>query len=52
MEERSSGGVPSIDVTFSDGYKDTIVLSRFYANEEERADRVEACHYTGKIILF
>ena len=52
VEERSSGGVPSIDVTFSDGYKDTIVLSRFYANEEERADRVEACHYTGKLTFF
>ena len=52
MEERSSEGVPRIDITFPDGYKDTLVLSRFYANEEERADRVEACHYTGKLTFF
>ena len=52
VEERSSGGLPRIDITFPDGYKDTLVLSRFYANEEERTDRVEACHYTGKLIIF
>merc|ERR1711997_658303 len=33
VEERSSNGAPSIDVTFSDGYQDTLILNKYYANE-------------------
>ena len=49
MEERSSDGIPSISVTFPDGYTDNIVLSRFYANEEDRMAKAEHCHYIGHL---
>ena len=48
-EERSANGAPSVSIAFPDGYKDTLVLSRYYANEEERMDRVKACHYIGHL---
>ena len=48
-EERSSNGAPSVSVAFPDGYKDTLVLERYYANEEERMERTEACHYIGHL---
>ena len=51
VEERSSNGAPSIDVTFSDGYQDTLILNKYYANEEDLKKGVEACHYTGKLQL-
>ena len=49
VEERSSSGAPSVSIAFPDGYKDTMVLSRYYANEQERMDRVKACHYIGHL---
>merc|ERR1712008_388830 len=48
-EERSSNGAPSVSIAFPDGYKDTLVLERYYANEEERMERTEACHYIGHL---
>ena len=35
-EERTLDGAPSVVVTFPDGYTDTILLSRHYANDEDR----------------
>merc|ERR1711899_700739 len=46
---RSSDSAPSVSITFPDGQKDTMVLSRFYANEQQRMDRVKACHYIGHL---
>merc|ERR1711899_88817 len=46
---RSSDSAPSVSITFPDGQKDTMVLSRFYANEQQRMDRVKACHYTDHL---
>merc|ERR1711935_486269 len=48
-EERSFNGAPSVSIAFPDGYKDTLVLERYYANEEERMERTEACHYIGHL---
>merc|ERR1712172_224711 len=49
VEERSSNGSPSIVVTFSDGYQDNLVLSKFYANEQNRMASKERCHYIGHL---
>ena len=49
IQERSFNGAPSVSIAFPDGYKDTLVLERYYANEEERMERTEACHYIGHL---
>ena len=49
VEERSLNGSPSIVVTFPDGYQDTLVLSKFYANEQNRMASKERCHYIGHL---
>merc|ERR1712172_402987 len=49
VEERSSNGAPSIVVTFSDGYQDVLVLSKFYANKQNRIAAKERCHYIGHL---
>merc|ERR1711935_1049505 len=49
VEERSLNGSPSIAVTFPDGYKDTLVLNKFYANEQNRMASKERCHYIGHL---
>ena len=36
VEERSFNGSPRVEVTFSDGYTDTMVLNKHYATEEDR----------------
>ena len=49
VEERSSNGAPSIVVTFPDGYQDALVLSKFYANKQNRIASKERCHYIGHL---
>jgi len=49
VEERSLNGSPSIAVTFPDGYQDTLVLNKFYANEQNRMASKERCHYIGHL---
>ena len=48
-EKKTSNGAPSISITFPDGQKDTLLLSKFYGNEEERKAGVERCHYNGHL---
>ena len=48
-EKKTSNGAPSIGITFPDGQKDTLLLSKFYSNEEERKSGVERCHYNGHL---
>merc|ERR1712008_667614 len=49
VEERSSNEAPSIVVTFPDGYQDVLVLSKFYANKQNRIASKERCHYIGHL---
>merc|ERR1712172_439471 len=49
VEERSSNGAPSIVVTFPDGYQDVLVLSKFFANKQNRIASKERCHYIGHL---
>ena len=48
-KERSYNGVPSVSVVFPDGYKDTLVLSKFHANEKDRIANKEHCNYIGHL---
>ena len=48
-KERLYDGVPSVSVAFPDGYKDTLVLSKFYANDEDRIANKEHCNYAGHL---
>ena len=47
--ERSYDGAPIVSVAFPDGYKDTLVLSKFHANDEERIANKEHCNYVGRL---
>ena len=49
VQDRSANGAPSVLIVFPDGYKDTLILKQYYANEEERMARSEACHYIGHL---
>ena len=49
IKKKNSNGAPSIGITFPDGHKDTLLLIKFYGNEEERKADVERCHYNGHL---
>ena len=49
-KKRSYNGVPSLSVVFPDGYKDTLVLSKFHANDEDRIANEEHCNYAGHLL--
>jgi len=49
VEERSANGSPTVTVTFSDGYTDTLVLNRYYSSEEDRMLGAEECHFIGHL---
>ena len=48
-KERSYNGAPSVTVEFSDGYKDTMILKKFYANADDRMANKEHCNYIGHL---
>ena len=48
-KKRSHDGVPSVSVVFPDGYKDTLILSKFHANDEDRIANKEHCNYAGHL---
>ena len=50
IEERTSNGVPSVSIEFPDGYKDALLLNKFYGNEEDRMANVQRCHYIGHLV--
>merc|ERR1711899_666107 len=49
VEDRSANGSPRVEVTFSDGYTDTMVLNKHYATEEDRMAGTEDCNYIGHL---
>ena len=49
IEDRSANGTTKVSITFFDGYKDTLLLSRFYANEQDRISKIEDCNYIGHL---
>merc|ERR1711953_351600 len=48
-QDRSLDGSPSVSITFPDGYTDTMVLSRYYSNKNDRLARTENCHFFGHL---
>ena len=49
QETRSDGEVPSIDITFTNGVKDSMVLKRFYPTQESRMSRTTSCNFVGHL---
>jgi hypothetical protein len=49
VEERSANGLPTVTVTFPDGYTDTLVLNRYYSSEEDRTTGAKECHFIGHL---
>ena len=48
-QDRSLDGSPSVSITFPDGYTDTMILSRYYSNVNDRLARTEKCHFFGHL---
>ena len=48
-KERSYDDAPIVSVAFPDGYKDTLLLRKFHANEEDRIANKEHCNYIGHL---
>ena len=48
-QARSIDGIPSINVVFPDGYKDTLVLERHYMTETDRLARKIHCNFIGHL---
>ena len=46
---KASDGTPSIRIEFPDGYKDTLVLKKFYGNDEDKKAKLDLCHYIGHL---
>ena len=46
---KSPFGIPSIDITFSNGVKDSLVLERFYPSEQSRMERKPSCNFFGHL---
>ena len=45
----SLGEIPSIDITFSNGMKDSMVLERFFPTKKSRMERKSSCNYFGHL---
>ena len=48
-QTRSFGDVPSIDITFTNGVKDSLVLKRFYPTKESRMATTPSCNFVGHL---
>ena len=49
QQSRSARDVPSIDVTFANGVKDSLVLERFYPTEQSRMEKKVSCNFFGRL---
>ena len=52
IEKRSKVSAPTINVTFSDGYTDEIVLWKHYSNKEQKRsiENDKDCNYLGHLL--
>ena len=48
-ETKSIGDVPSIDITFSNGIKDSVVLEKYYPTQESRLEKEPFCNFFGHL---
>ena len=49
QQTRSFREVPTIDITFANGVKDSMVLERFYPTQESRMARTPSCNFIGHL---
>jgi len=49
-EVRSLGEIPTIDITFPNGMKDSMVLEKFYPTEESKMARMPSCNFFGHLL--
>ena len=47
QHSRSPRGIPSIDITFANGVKDSLILERFYPTEQSRIEKKLSCNFIG-----
>lgn len=49
FKERSLKAIPTIEVAFPNGHEDTMILQRYFANDEERRSKKLSCNYIGRL---
>ena len=49
LEARTLDGIPSIDITFPDGFQDHFVLERHYMTEMDRMTKKMHCNFIGHL---
>ena len=49
LETRTFDGIPSIDITFPDGFQDHFVLERHYMTEMDRMAKKMHCNFIGHL---
>ena len=48
-ETKSFGEVPTVEITFANGIKDSLLLERFYPTKESRMARKLSCNFFGHL---
>lgn len=49
VADRIANEAPRVAIEFPNGVQDTLVLSRYYPNEEQRLARTDKCHFVGHL---
>ena len=50
-KNRLLGEVPSVSIQFPDGSTDTLVLRKYYSNNQDRVAEVERCNFIGHLAV-
>ena len=50
-KDRLLGEVPSVSIQFPDGSTDTLVLRKYYSNNQDRMAEVERCNFIGHLAV-
>ena len=48
-QDRSLYDIPEIEITFSDGHRDELILEKHFPNEEEMLEDQNHCNYFGHL---
>ena len=50
-KDRLIGEVPSVSIEFPDGSKDTLILRKFYSNNQDRFEGTNRCNFIGHLAV-
>jgi len=50
-KDRLIGEVPSVSIEFPDGSKDTLILRKFYSNNQDRIEGNDRCNFIGHLAV-